>query len=311
VELSALRHFHETVRSGSIRRASEVLHVAPSSISRSIAALEHDLGAPLFERSNRGMRLTPAGEVLAVNTGKVFRDIERARSAIDDLRGLRRGRVSLFAPEGLVGGFLPSVIAEYHRSYPAVTFEVSFGSTDRITQAIVADEADIGITFNRDARPDVVTVAEYVEPLCCLVAPTHPLAARKMLSLEEIAECKLALPATSFGMRRMVDGAFFAARLQPHLVLDTNSLELAKRLAMTGEAVAFMPSFMVSDDIERGKLVPLGIKDPALARARTSVCVHRDRQLSFASRAMLRLLSDRLEELSGAVASDGVAFPAT
>lgn len=298
MELSALRHFHETVRSGSIRRASDVLHVAPSSISRSIAALEHDLGAPLFERSNRGMRLTPAGEVLSVHTGKVFRDIERARSAIDDLRGLRRGRVSLYAPEGLVGGFLPSVIADYHRSYPAVSFEVSLGSTDRITQAIVADEADIGITFNRDARPDVVTVAEYVEPLCCLVAPSHPLASRTVLTLSEVADCKLALPATSFGMRRMVDGAFFAARLQPRLILDTNSLELAKRLAMTGEAVAFMPAFMVRDDIDRGALIALTLEGGALTQARTSVCVHRDRQLSFASRAMLRLISDRLEELS-------------
>jgi len=298
VELSALRHFHETVRSGSIRRASDVLHVAPSSISRSIAALEHDLGAPLFERSNRGMRLTPAGEVLSVHTGKVFRDIERARSAIDDLRGLRRGRVSLYAPEGLVGGFLPAVLAAYHRAYPAVAFEVSLGSTDRITQAIVADEADIGITFNRDARPDVVTVAEYVEPLCCLVAPAHPLAAREALSLAEVAECKLALPATSFGMRRMVDGAFFAARLQPRLILDTNSLELAKRLAMTGEAVAFMPAFMVRDDIDRGALIALPLDGGTLAQARTSVCVHRDRQLSFASRALLRLICGRLEDLS-------------
>ena len=240
MELSVLRHFHETVRNGSIRRASEVLHVAPSSISRSIAALEHDLGAPLFERSNRGMRLAPAGEVLSFHTSKVFRDIERARSAIDDLRGLRRGRVSLFAPEGLVGGFLPSVIAEYHRSYPGVAFEVSLGSTDRIIQAIVTDEADIGITFNRDGRADVVTVAEYVEPLCCLVAPTHPLSKCKQPGLKEIADYKLALPTTSFGLRRMVDGAFFASKLQPYLILDTNSLELAKRLAMTGEAVAFM-----------------------------------------------------------------------
>ena len=298
MELSALRHFHETVRNGSIRRASDVLHVAPSSISRSIAALEHDLGAPLFERSNRGMRLTPAGEVLSVHTGKVFRDIDRARSAIDDLRGLRRGRVSLFAPEGLVGGFLPSVLADYHRSYPAVSFEVSVGSTDRITQAIVGDEADIGITFNREPRADVVTVAEYVEPLCCLVAPSHPLAAREVLALSEVAECRLALPAKSFGMRRMVDGAFFAARLQPRLILDTNSLELAKRLAMTGEAVAFMPTFMVRDDIDRGALIALALEDGALAQARTSVCVHRDRQLSFASRALLRLISDRLEDLS-------------
>lgn len=297
MEFNALRHFHETARTGSIRRASELLHVAASSISRSISALEHDLGAPLFERSKRGMRLTGAGEVLARHTSQIFRDVERVRAAIDDLRGLRRGHVTLFAPEGLVAEFLPAVIAGCHQRYPAITFDVSLGSTDRIVQAILDDEADIGITFNGPQRTDIVVVAEYAEPLCCLVAPEHPLATREKVSLAELAAFAFALPTTSFGLRRLVDEAFFRANMRPSLALNCNSLELTKRLAMTGDAIAFMPGFMVTNDVESGRLVALHVAAEAFQNARTSVCVHSARGLSFASRAVLSMLAEKIESL--------------
>lgn len=309
MELSALRHFHETVRTGSIRRASSLLHVAASSVSRSIAALEHELGAPLFERSKRGMRLTAAGEVLSRHTRQVFRDFERVRSAIDDLCGLRRGRVSLFAPEGLVADFLPAVIAAFHKIHPAIAFDVFTGSTDDILGALIDDEADIAITFNAPQRSDVVVVAEYAEPLCCLVAPTHPLAAHDQVSLAGLVSYPLALPTPSFGLRRMVDDALFAAGYQSCLALNTNSLELAKRLAMTGDAVAFMPGFMVAGEVAAGQLHLLRVETALFGDARTAVCVHRDRELPFAARAVLSTLCARFGALGGRACASLAIMP--
>lgn len=297
MEFSALRHFHETARAGSIRRASEILHVAPSSVSRSISALEYDLGAMLFERSKRGMRLTSSGEVLARHTSQIFRNMERVRSSIDDLRGLRRGNVTLFAPEGLVTNFLPEVIADCQRKHPAITFDVSLGSTDRIVQALIDDEADIGITFNGPQRQDLVIVAEYIEPLCCIVAPRHALAGRAMVALDELANYAFALPNTSFGLRRQVDNALFEVKVRPRIALNCNSLELAKQLVMAGEAITFMPGFMVKNEVQCGQLVTLKVADAALQSARTTVCVHRDRELSFAGSAVLSMLREKLSAL--------------
>ncbi|KIZ46209.1 LysR family transcriptional regulator, partial [Rhodopseudomonas palustris] len=92
----ALRYFNEVAKLGSIRKAADRLHVAPSAVSRQIAQLEHELDAVLFERSKMGVQLTSAGEVLARQSNRIFRDLERARTEIDDLRGLRRGEVSLW-----------------------------------------------------------------------------------------------------------------------------------------------------------------------------------------------------------------------
>jgi DNA-binding transcriptional LysR family regulator len=94
-----------------------------------------------------------------------------------------------------------------------------------------------------------------------------------------------------------VDDALFAARIRPRLALNSNSLELAKRLAMTGDAIAFMPGFMVTTDVESGRLVTVSVAVEAFRSARTSVCVHRDRELSFAARAVLAMLSEKLSAL--------------
>ena len=143
-----LKYFNAVAKLGSIRKAADRLHVAPSAVSRQIAQLEHEVDAVLFERSKSGVRLTAAGEVLARHSHRVFRDIERARSGIDDLRGLRRGEVSLWVIEGFVRGCCRASWPNFQIRYPAVAFKVQTASTDRIIEALLEDEADIGITFN-------------------------------------------------------------------------------------------------------------------------------------------------------------------
>lgn len=297
VEFVSLRYFHETARTGSIRRAAENLHVTPSSISRMIASLEQDLGTALFERSRQGMRLTAAGTILSRQTQRTFRDFERIRGAIDDLKGLRRGQVSIYAPEGLIAEFLPTVISLYQAKFPAVSFNVVFASTDRIVEAIIDDETDIGITFNGPERDELAKVVEYVEPLTCLVAPSHPLARKRSVLLKDILAYPLALPETSFGLRRMIDAGIRREKLSPQITVCTNSLELAKRMAMLGSAVAFMPRFMVMDDVSAGRLRSIRVQSPAFSSSRVAVCVHRDRNISYAARELVESLKRHFSQI--------------
>lgn len=247
------------------------------------------------------MRLTAAGQVLSRQTQRMFRDLDRVRAAIDDLRGIRRGQVSVYGPEGLVAEFLPRVLSEFQAKYPAISCQVFFGSTDRIVEAVVDDETDIGITFNGPKRPDLATVAEFVEPLKCLVGPEHALADETEVSLQQVLAFPLALPEASFGMRRMIDEAISGEKLTPHISINTNSLEFAKRMAMTGTAIAFMPGFMVQDDVAAGKLRSITVNTPVFLNSRVTVCIHRDRELSFASREFLRFLTRFFVDMGSSV----------
>jgi DNA-binding transcriptional LysR family regulator len=226
VRFLALRYFNEVAKLGSIRKAADRLHVAPSAVSRQIAQLEREVDAVLFERSKVGVQLTAAGEVLARQSHRIFRDLDRARSGIDDLRGLQRGDVSVWVIEGFVSGLLPDILANFHHQYPGVSFKIQTGSTDRIVEALLEDEADIGITFNAMPRAEIEVIAEYVEPISCLVAPTHDYANRSELTLDEICKYHLALPEHSFGLRQVFERAIAKRRLNPQILVTTNSLEL-------------------------------------------------------------------------------------
>ena len=153
LELTSLRYFFEAARAGSIRQAAEHIHVAPSAISRQIAKLEHEFGSPLLERHSNGVRLTPAGKLLAGQLQLTVRDLARVRSQIDELKGLRRGEVGIYCIEGLVDTYLPRAIAEFHQQYPDITFNITVASTDQIIERLLADETDIGICLNRRHGP--------------------------------------------------------------------------------------------------------------------------------------------------------------
>jgi DNA-binding transcriptional LysR family regulator len=293
-----LRYFNEVARLGSIRKAADRLHVAPSAVSRQIAQLEHELDAVLFERSKMGVQLTSAGEVLVRQTNRIFRDLDRARAGIDDLRGLKRGEVSLWAMEGVVSGLLPTVLSTFHQKFPGVSFNIQTSSTDRIVEALLDDVADIGITFNATTRAEIEVVAEYIEPISCLVSPNHEYASRRKLSLAEICKMPLALPEHSFGLRQVFERAVRKAKLQPKVLITTNSLELTKTMAATGEAIAFMPALTVVRELISGALQVIPVTDEDFAHARSSISIHRDRPLPHAAREFLRMLSGEMKLLS-------------
>lgn len=302
-----IRYFQEVAKLGSIRRAADRLHVAPSAVSRQIAALETELDAVLFERSKLGVQLTAAGEVLQRETKRIFQDLSRARTALDDLRGLRRGEIVIWLLEGLVSGFLPRIIASFNQRYPDVTFNVQTAPTDRIIEALLEDWADIGITFNAAPRAEIEVVGEFVEPISCLVARNHPYADRKSLKMADICKQPLALPEHSFGLRQVFERAVRKRGYKPHVVVTTNSLELTKTMAATGQVIAFMPALTVTREVETGALLVVPIAEPEFAAARSSVCVHRDRPLPHAARAFLRLLKEESDAAAARIEAAGKA----
>jgi DNA-binding transcriptional LysR family regulator len=296
VRFLTLKYFNEVGKLGSIRKAADRLHVAPSAVSRQIAQLEHELDAVLFERSKSGVRLTAAGEVLARQSHRVFRDIDRARSGIDDLRGLRRGEVNLWVIEGFVRGLLPTILAGFQRRYPEVSFKIQTASTDQIIEALLEDKADIGITFNASRRAEIETIAEFPEPISCLVTPSHKHANRKSLTLAEICKEPLALPDHSFGLRQSFERSITRQKISPKILVTTNSLELTSAMAATGQFIAFKPALADIAELTSGRLKAIRVTDSELASAQSSISVHRDRPLSHAAQEFLKLLTAAIKK---------------
>jgi DNA-binding transcriptional LysR family regulator len=284
------RYFFETARAGSIRQAAEHIHVAASAISRQIAKLEHELGSPLLERHSNGVRLTPAGKLLADQLQLTMRDLARVRSQIDELKRLRRGEVTICCIEGLVDSYLPRAITKFHESHPDITFRIVVASTDRIVEALVADETDIGITLNAPKRPDLTCCRSWQEPLEVVVAPFHALSQRRSISFAELAHFSAVLPDPSFGVRQLVDRNVKRSGVELKLLATTNSILATTAMARQGVVYTLMPRFAVARDCEAGTLVTVPIRGENLQLSRVEICVHRGRTLPVAPRDFLAAL---------------------
>lgn len=290
MDLTALRYFFEAARTGSIRQAAESVHVAPSAISRQIAKLEHEFGTALLERRSDGVRLTPAGDLLAQQMQQTVRDLARVRGQIDELKGLRRGEVTIYCIEGLVDKYLPGVIGRFNRQYPEIKFTVVITSTDRIVAALVGDECDIGIALNAPLRSPVVNSGGWSEPIQAIVAASHPLAGRGSVTLTELAAYPAALPDTTFGVRRLVDRILDTHETRLRVVVTTNSIQMTASIARQGIAFTLMPRFAVARDCADGTLVSLPLVEKDMEMARVEFCTHQSRRLPLAAREFLSFL---------------------
>jgi DNA-binding transcriptional LysR family regulator len=297
MQFSALRYFLETARLGSIRRAAEVLYVAPSAVSRQIALLEQTYGMPLFERHAAGVRLTVAGEVFARQARATVRDFERLHSEIDDLQKLRRGTVRIVSVEATVASVVYRAMAEFARSYPGISYEVQVIGGIKAIATLAAEECDIAISFEPPPHPDVEEVQSLRDPIVAIMSPTHPLASRAKVTLRELANHPVALLDDSHTTRTLMDKALALEGLKLQSVLTINAVGLVAAFARTKQAISFAPSLVVHADVKAGLLKTALIDYPTLLATRFVLYRHKSRPPTLPAQAFLTALQRQLAAL--------------
>jgi DNA-binding transcriptional LysR family regulator len=290
----ALRYFLETARLGSVRRASEILHVAPSAVSRQISLLEEDFGAPLFDRLGSGMRLNEAGEVFASQARDTIRDFERLRSDIDDLQQLRRGTIRISSMEGAVPGVLYRAIRRFAQDHPRVSFEIVVGGSEIQIVALARNEFDLSIVFDPPPHPDVLVECAVSDAICAIVHPHHALAARPSVRLSDLVGERLALLDHNFITRTRLERAAYDENVVLSGTVTINHILHTLAFARQQMGVAFAPIRIVQDEVAAGQLVAVPIDNPVLSGSRSAICRHRTRPLSRAAIAFLDVLKDEL-----------------
>lgn len=255
-----LGYLDEVARSGSIRRAAARLNVASSAINRQILALEAEMGTPLFERLPRGLRLTATGEILIRHVRDTLREHERVLAQAASLKGLTRGEVTIATMASLAAGVLAGVIREFRETNPRIVIKVQVLSVDDIVAALLAGEADLALAYRMPPNPSLRCLAEFEHHLGAVMAPDHPLNGRLRVRMAECLAYPLVVADRSMTLRDVLE------RLVPPglaftPVVETNSLELMKRLAQTAPHITFVNLSDVGDEIRRGVLAFTPLSD--------------------------------------------------
>ncbi|MBU9196226.1 LysR family transcriptional regulator [Burkholderia gladioli] len=290
----ALRYFVEVGRTGSLAGASDTLHVAVSAISRQISKLEQDVGAPLFERMPRGMVLTEAGELLAAHARRALLEAEAVIGEISAGREQAGGLVRLGCTEGFTRSFLPEVLARHHERVPLARYQLRSGTPAQVEHWVTIGEVDLGIAFSGGGTPAVSIEYEIDMPVRALLAPTHPLAAREALTLEDLRAWPLALLERGNTVRQLFDLCCAArgVRIEP-LLSSNNSAVLHAFAARTG-AVTLGSAVALKGLAQGSTLLARAIDEPLLSERRLRVMSMRERRLPAVARSLLAELIAQL-----------------
>jgi len=296
-------YFNEIAKAGSLRRAAERLHVAPSALSRHLVTAEAEIGMPLFERLPSGLRLTAAGELLLNGVRNSRRDETRLRTQLDELRGVRRGEISLGIPEGVIGDTLPAALAEFVRQHPPITHRIIVASSKEIWQRVGEGEIDIGLAFNPIRSPALQMIREVGFALGVIVHPQHAFAALSQVKLSSCANEPVILPDRTMSLRDGIDRLAVAARVDFQPIMQASSPGMIKSMVSEGIGIGLLTKIDVVDEVRQGRLVFVPLSDRNLPVSYLSLMVPSNRYMTAAAALMTRHVAEKLDTL----AKDSVA----
>lgn len=250
------KYIDATARAGSVRKAAEILAITPSSLNRRIQSLEQELGTTLFERHAKGVRLNPAGEQTVHAFRRHLADIEELKARIEDLKGARRGTVSIVCSQSLLPIFLPTQIQRYRTQFPGVEFRVHMADGEAAERALITYDADLAIVFSPLAMENFETIATTRQPVFAIMSASHKLTAKSRLRLSDCMDYPLALPKSPYAVRNMLDleAKRLSATLRP--IVETESYIFLRNYVASSDAIGF--------EIEIG--LPTGIADGTAVR---------------------------------------------
>lgn len=252
----------EVAYAGSIRRAAEKLYMSPSAVNRQILNLEERLGTALFERTARGVRLTPAGEVVLNAAKESARALDQALSKLGDFRSLGGGRVAFGALSGFSESFVAPLLAHMRGKYPQLSLSYYAGNSSEIIQKVLQGELDMGLCWDPPASTPVHRIVSVDVPVGVAVLPEHPLASHSGVRLRDCLEHPVVFPSTGLEFRKVLDRINTGIGNCVAPVLEVNSIFALKQLAVSGPDAVLMTANTLLDEVEAGRVILRPLSDP-------------------------------------------------
>lgn len=289
MELRHFRYFCAVTDAGSFTAAARRVHVTQSTLSHQIRQLEGEIGAALFDRDGRRVRLTEAGVTLEPFARRCLQEAESGRRAVGELLGLERGALRIGAVRLFNNTVLVPALAAFAREHPGIQILTDELTGDEIEARVAEGSLDIGFGFLR-AHANRAIAAEplYDEPYAVIASGRHRLARRRSIELADLAGERLGMLTREFVTRRIVDEHLARGRIEANIVFEANSIETVLQMVDLGDIATVMPE---SAHAYRPKLKMVRIRAPVLRR-RIALLWPRRGYRSVAARALAVAIKD-------------------
>lgn len=289
--LRQLEVLRSVARLRSFTAASRALHVTQPAVSMQIRELEESCGLALFERVGRRIHLTEAGEELARCAERIAESLDQTRERLDALRGLHAGVLKLGAVS-TAKYFAPSMLSEFQRQYPAVTIRFSVGNRQEMIRNLEANESDLIIMGRPPSGLRTAAEPFAPHPLAVVAAPDHPLAGRRRIPVQALAQESFVIRERGSGTRAAMETFFEERGARYQATMEAGSNETIKQAVIAGMGISFISLHTVGLELRTRRLVVLDVEGLPVMREWYVLHLQGKRLLPIAA-AFRRLLLDR------------------
>jgi DNA-binding transcriptional LysR family regulator len=293
LNLNHLYLFFRVAEQQHFTRAAEELFISQPAVSKQVRELERSLGLALFEsNARRKVQLTPAGQTIYEYAARVFGLVENIEQVVDDIKGLRQGRLAVGASTTIGIYILPPLLGRYKAAYPHIDLFLDIANNEQIQHKVITRQLELGLVEGSVSGSELSALEWQADELVLICAPNHPLqqrAAKEALTIKEVLAYPLILREAGSGTRDVLEKALTGHQLAWNLGMELGSTEAIKQVVAAGLGISFVSYNTIELEETSGRLVRLPISDLQLKR--TLWLVYRpDRHFSPAGQAFLKEL---------------------
>ena len=294
MNLDQIRNFYEVAANKSFTLAAEKLYRTQPAISTQVRILEEELGEKLFDRIGKRVCLTQAGEILLPYAERLLNLHDEAKLAITELNATPKGKILIGANEATCIYVLPQIFALFKKKYPEVQISIYRNFSKKVVDKILDNQLDFGIVTLPVANRDVNVLPIAEDELWLITSPTHPLASRTTINLNEVVPYPIIFHKAGTTRERLMKH-FGKLWDKLNISMELASIETIKKFVSIGMGISIVPKSYVHGESEQGTLRLIRIKNLRMIR-KLGLIYRRKRYLSRASKAFLEVVEESLRE---------------
>lgn len=263
MEINQLKYFCVLANIRHFTKAAKEISISQSALSRAIGKLEQELGAPLFRRGGRDIRLTPQGQRFLVHAEKALRELEKGRLEMEEGRDPGHGVISLSFMHSLGIHILPQLLSEFKQLYPNIQFNLNQDNSSVLAQSLLAGRSDVCLCSVMVNMEQLAWLYLYTEELFAVLPADHPLASRKTLELRELEDEPFITLKPNYSLRILTEQFWAISGIRPSIIFEGDDVNTATSLVGAHLGVSLLPK---TTGMDTAGLVFLPISFPVCKR---------------------------------------------
>ena len=245
MEFHQLRYVCAIAETGSFSRAAERCQIAQPSLSQQILKLEEDLGAKLFDRLGRSVRLTEAGRAFMPHARSILEQMEAARSSVADKKADVRGSVAVGVIPTIAPYLMPRYTAVFAKRYPDAKLRIVEETTPVLVESLRDLTIDLAILALPLRHKDLDLFPICTEPLLAVLPKNHPRAAAESLALKDLRGESFVMLRDGHCFRDLSLAACTHARITPNIAFESGQFSSLFGMVAAGVGVSLVPEMAI------------------------------------------------------------------